>query len=215
MAVKYRYFIYVYRNKKKHKLVHKAATKKTIMDAWDEVTKEKKPVYTAEVFSGTTCNIELVLVFPNFKGSTPLYKKDELGRNIIVTYEDPKFRIKKIIPYWYEELIYDYRIKKRIRFHELMESLYKINEISQIFTLNNKIAVQTDDEIIMYGNKNLPDTMRLFELIREDLIKKKRTNFIFVRDVSTVQRKMLYDMLEAKGWKRQELFKHHSYRKPH
>ena len=67
--------------------------------------------------------------------------------------------------------------------------------VGQIFTLNNKLFVQVDDEIFLFGNKNIKDTIRLFEIIREDVLKKKKTNFLFVRDVSTSQRKNLYKIL--------------------
>jgi hypothetical protein len=83
--------------------------------------------------------------------------------------------------------------------------------VGQIFTLNNKLFVQVDDEIFLFGNKNIKDATRLFEIVREDVLKKKKTNFLFVRDVTTSQRKNLYKILEEKGYKRTELFRHYSY----
>ena len=62
-----------------------------------------------------------------------------------------------------------------------------------------------------YGNKNIKDTERLFDLIREDLLNKKKNNFIFVKDINTNQRISLYNLLESKGFKRTELFRHYSY----
>jgi hypothetical protein len=125
--------------------------------------------------------------------------------------EDDKLRIKEIIPYWKEELIYDFQTKKRIRYHEMLSSIMEISEIGQIFTLNNKLFVQVEDDIRLYGNKNIADAERLFGLVREDLLKKKKGNFIFVKDVTTAQRKLLYTLLESKGFKRTELFRHYSY----
>jgi hypothetical protein len=92
-----------------------------------------------------------------------------------------------------------------------MEHILKINEIAQIFTLNNKLFVQIEDNVKLFGNKNISDTERLFEIVKEELIKKKRSNFIFVKDITTHQRKLLYVLLEAKGFKRTELFRHYSY----
>ena len=93
----------------------------------------------------------------------------------------------------------------------MIEEILKVTEIGQVFTLNNKLFVKNDDNIKLYGNKNLKDAERLFELVREDLLKKKRGNFIFVKDVTTAQRKQLYTLLESKGFKRTELFRHYSY----
>jgi len=125
--------------------------------------------------------------------------------------EDDKLRIKEIIPYWKEELIYDFQNKKHIRYHEIFKEIMTITDISQIFTLNNKLFVQNENDIKLYGNKNLKDSERLFDLIREDLLNKKKSNFIFVKDINTHQRTLLYNLLESKGFKRTELFRHYSY----
>jgi hypothetical protein len=93
----------------------------------------------------------------------------------------------------------------------MLASIMEISEIGQIFTLNNKLFVQVEDDIRLYGNKNITDAERLFGLVREDLLKKKKGNFIFVKDVTTAQRKSLYTLLESKGFKRTELFRHYSY----
>ncbi len=93
----------------------------------------------------------------------------------------------------------------------MMEYILTVKDIAQVFTLNNKIFVQVDNDVRMFGNKNIDDSIRLFNIIREDLLKRKRNNFIFVKDVTTHQRRMLYDLLVAKGYKRTELFRHYSY----
>jgi hypothetical protein len=108
-------------------------------------------------------------------------------------------------------LIYDYTTKKRIRYHEVINKILPVTEIAQIFTLNKNLFVQIENDVKMFGNKNISDAERLFELVKEDLIKKKRGNFIFVKDVTTHQRKLLYSLLESKGFKRSELFRHYSY----
>jgi hypothetical protein len=134
-----------------------------------------------------------------------------LGRNEEVKLSNENERVKEIIPYWIEELIYDFDNKKRIRYHEMMEYILTVKDIAQVFTLNNKIFVQVDNDVRMFGNKNIDDSIRLFNIIREDLLKRKKNNFIFVKDVTTHQRRMLYDLLVAKGYKRTELFRHYSY----
>ena len=154
----------------------------------------------------------MALLYPNNRWAVKTYGKDELGRNLELTVNyNEKQRIKEIIPYWEEELIYDFNEKKKIRYHELLDILLSVEDISQIFTLNNKILLQIEDTFRMFGNKNIDDALRLFELIKEDILKKKRGNFFFVKDITTHQRKLLYDMLESKGFKRTELFRHYSY----
>jgi hypothetical protein len=185
----------------------------TVYDYWREFKTEKKPRYVKQ--QGGKRNRELIfelgLIFPYNRWTTQVWVKDSLGRNEEAKIEDGKFRIKEIVPYWEEELVYDYSIKKRIRYHEMMEYIESVTEIAQIFTLNNKLFVQVEEDVRLFGNKNIKDADRLLELVKEDLLKKKRGNFIFVRDVTTHQRTMLYNLLESKGFKRQELFRHYSY----
>jgi hypothetical protein len=92
-----------------------------------------------------------------------------------------------------------------------MEYILSVKEIAQIFTLNKNLFVQVEEEIKMFGNKNINDSERLFEIVKEDLIKRKKGNFIFVKDITTHQRTILYNLLESKGFKRSQLFKHYSY----
>jgi len=149
-----------------------------VYDYWHEYKTEKKPrfVKTQNRKRNNEVVYELALIFPNNRWATKTFVKDSLGRLIEAKYEDDKFRIKEIIPYWKEELIYDLQKKTRVRYHEILEQIMSINEIGQIFTLNNKLFV-----------------------------------LIFVKDVSTAQRKILYQLLESKGFKKSELFRHYSY----
>jgi hypothetical protein len=208
-----KYFIVLFCNKKKVKILYKCMKRTTVYEYWREFKTEKKPRYVKQ--QGGKRNRELVyelgLIFPNNRWATQVWVKDSLGRNEPAIMDGDKFRIKEIVPYWEEELIYDYSIKKRIRYHQMMEYIESVTEIAQIFTLNNKLFVQVEEDVRLFGNKNIKDADRLLELVKEDLLKKKRGNFIFVRDVTTHQRTLLYNLLESKGFKRQELFRHYSY----
>ena len=112
---------------------------------------------------------------------------------------------------WEEERVFDFQIKKHIKYNQLLSNILEVTDICQVFTLNNKLFVQIENDVRVYGNKNLHDTDRLFDIVREDLQNKKRKNFLFIKDVSTYQRKQLYDFLITKGFSRKELFRHYSY----
>ena len=208
-----KYFIVLFCNKKRVKILYRCQKKNTVYEYWHEYKTENKPRFTKTQNRKRNVDAiyELALIFPNNRWATKTYVKDSLGRLVEAKYEDDKFRIKEIIPYWKEELIYDFQKKNRVRYHEILEQIISINEVGQIFTLNNKLFVQNDDNILLFGNKNIRDSKRLFELIREDVLKKNKGNFIFVKDVTTAQRKLLYQLLESKGFKRSELFRHYSY----
>jgi hypothetical protein len=196
--------------------MHKCAKRTTINEYWREYRTQRKPLYCAENRgrARTKLNFELVLIYPMnrwAKGDT-IYRKNELGQNVEVEIEGNKeYRIKEILPWWEQEKIYDFQQKKHIYFDEFFDIIVKITEAAQIFTLNNKIFVQIDDDVTVYKNKNLNDTSRLFEILQTELLYKKRKNFMFVRDVTKNQRKILYNLLEPKGFSRNELFRHYSY----
>lgn len=208
-----KYFIVLFCNKKRVKILYRCMKRTTITEYWHEFKTQKKPEFVK--IQGGKRNqeqiFELALVFPKNRWVTATYVKDSLGRNQPATIEDDKFRIKEIIPYWKEELIYDFQKKKRIRYHEMMEQILKIGDVAQIFTLNKNIFVQVENDIKLFGNKNLKDSERLFEIVKSDLLKRKKGNFIFVKDITTHQRRLLYELLESKGYKRSELFRHYSY----
>jgi hypothetical protein len=215
-----KYFIILFCNKKKLRILYKCQKKNTVYDYWQEFKTQQRPPFIK--LQGGKRKRELVfelgLIFPNNKWSKPTYIRDELGRNMkaeLISIETPsineKFRIKEIIPYWDEEKIYDFNSKKRIRYHEMMEIILKVEDIAQIFTLNNKLFLQVENDIRLFGNKNIADTDRLFEIVREDINKRGKGNFIFVKDITTYQRSNLYTLLESKGYKRTELFRHYSY----
>lgn len=209
-----KYFIVLFCDDKRDKILYRSKTKETIIEKWRECKTQKKPKFLKLYDKKRNHQpiYRLALIFPNHVQAKKVYIKDELGRNKEVHLDDDKIRVKEIIPYWKEERIFDHQIKKHIRYHEMMEKyFYDVREISQIFTLNNKLFLQTDNEIKLFGNKNIHDAERLFEIVREDLLSKRRGNFIFVKDVSTAQRKNLYILLEGMGYKRTELFRHYSY----
>lgn len=208
-----KYFIVLFCNKKRVKILYRCMQRSTAYEYWREYKTERKPPFVK--MQGGKRNQELVfelaLIFPNNRWATTTWVKDSLGRNEPAIIEGGKHRIKEIVPYWQEELIYDLNSKKRIRYHQMMEHILPITEIAQIFTLNNKLFVQVDNDVRMFGNKNINDANRLFEIVKEDLIKRKRGNFFFVKDITTHQRSLLYKLLEEKGFNRRELFRHYSY----
>ncbi len=208
-----KYFIVLFCNKKRIKVFNRSMKRTTIYEHWYEYKTEKKPRFVQLQITkrNQEAVYELALIFTNNRWAKKTYVRDSLGRLVEAKIEDDKFRIKEIIPYWKEELIYDFQKKSRLRYHQILEQILSMTGVGQIFTLNNKLFVQVDDEIFLFGNKNIKDATRSFEIVREDVLKKKKTNFLFVRDVTTSQRKNLYKILEEKGYKRTELFRHYSY----
>jgi hypothetical protein len=201
---------------KRKKIFNQCNKRTTINEHWREYKTQKKPLYCAENRGRSRAKLEfeLALIYPKTRWSKDdvLYRRNDLGQNISVDIVNTdKFRIKELLPWWEEEKIYDFQQKKHIFFNEMFDIIIKMTESAQIFTLNNKIFVQIDDDITVYKNKNLNDTSRLFDILKTEILNKKRKNFMFVRDVTSYQRKMLYKLLIDKGFGKNELFRHYSY----
>ena len=209
-----KYSIVLFCNKKRVSVLYSCMKRTTVYEYWREFKTQVRPRYTKQQTGKRNNNellFELALIFPNNRWATAIWVKDSLGRNQEAKIDNDKFRIKEIIPYWKEELIYDFNSKKRIRYHQMLEYILSITDITQIFTLNKNLFIQTDNDVRLYGNKNKQDAERLIELIREDIVSKKRGNFFFVKDITTHQRSLLYKLLESKGFNKNDLFRHYSY----
>ena len=129
-----KYFIVLFCNKKRVKILYRCMKRTTITEYWHEFKTEKKPSFI-KLQGGKRKQeqiFELGLVFPNNRWANKTYVKDSLGRNIEAKIEDGSYRIKEMVPYWKEELIYDFQTKKRIRYHEMMNQVSKISEIAHI-----------------------------------------------------------------------------------
>lgn len=207
-----RYMILLYCNKKLKRVYHNTMRKCDITEKWNELKTQVKPPYIRlENNRGKERIYELVLIYPADKRSKPVYSRDSLGRTKEAKINSVKHRIREVIPYWVEETIYDYETKKQLRYYQLIDILKNVTEISQIFKLNNKIVLQIDDYFRVFGNKNVNDCDRLFDLIREDLLNQGHGNFLFVKDIVTDQRRRLYELLMSKGFSKQILYRHYSY----
>jgi len=176
-----KYFIVLFCNKKRIKVFNRSMKRTTIYEHWYEYKTEKKPRFVQ--LQITKRNQEAVYELALIFTNNRWAKKTYV-RDSLGRLVEAKIEDDKIL---------------------------SMTGVGQIFTLNNKLFVQVDDEIFLFGNKNIKDATRLFEIVREDVLKKKKTNFLFVRDVTTSQRKNLYKILEEKGYKRTELFRHYSY----
>jgi len=209
-----KYSIVLFCNKKRVRVLYSCMKRTTVYEYWREFRTQLKPRFTKQQ-TGSRKNkdliYELALIFPNNRWATDVWVKDSLGRNQKAKIENDKYRIKEIIPYWKEELVYDYNTKKRIRYNQVLDYIMTINDVAQIFTLNKNLFVQIENDVRLFGNKNKNDALRLLELLREDLLIKKRGNFFFVKDITTHQRRLLYKLLESKGFNKNDLFRHYSY----
>lgn len=209
-----KYSIYLFKNRKPRKLLFSSDVKSDVIKEFDDILSTNESVPYEIKFQGKRNSgpiYELALVFPVSSHSNPFILINDLGQSEVINFPDKKFKINKLKPFKMEEKIYDYKNKKRISFDETLSIIRKIKTVSLFFSLNKNIFIQTDDTIRFFGNKNISDCDRLFNILKEILINDGRDNFLFTKDINTQQRKRLYTQIEELGYKRSELFRHYSY----
>ena len=90
---------------------------------------------------------------------------------------------------------------------EFFKKHFNDKELKNVFTINNKIVVQKDEQTSIYSLKNIEESKRLLMLLQDEFIKLKRADAIFVKDIDTTQRKYLYEHLEKLGIDKKKLYR--------
>jgi len=79
--------------------------------------------------------------------------------------------------------------------------------LKSIFTLHNKICIQIDEDVSIFSLKDKNESDRLLESLQTYFIDNSRVDAIFVRDISSAQRKWIYKVLEDKGFDKKRLYR--------
>lgn len=202
------FIIVLFKNKKKKKIIKGYATEKNANLKFDDLISKNNVEFPMLFENSESCNYEIALLSKVDDYQTPLFKSDEIGRNVNIFIEgDSDYVIKRINNYFIEELIFDWQTDKRITFNELIKTYIPKNELKIISKLNNKIVVQTNENFTLFTLKNEEDSERLLETLESYFIKNGRNDCIFVKDLNTVHRKWLYDVLEKHGFNRKKLYR--------
>lgn len=121
--------------------------------------------------------------------------------------DDSDYVIKDIKSYKIEEKIFDWQTNKRISFDSLISKYCIKKEMKSISTLNNKLVIQINDIFNVFSLKNIQDSHRLLETMEQYFRDNDRNDSIFVKDVSTPQRKWMYDLLVKNGFDKNKLYR--------
>ena len=159
------------------------------------------------VENATPVNYEIGLLTNTTNVQKSLFITDDLGRNNPVNLENPNYVFLDLKKYSVEETIFDWQTQNKISFDELVSVYCNNIELKNIFTLHNKICIQLDSDISLFSLKDKTDSERLLNVIEEYFYNNKRLDAIFVRDVSSAQRKWLYNLLVQKGYDKKRLYR--------
>lgn len=205
-----KYKIVLFRNGERVKCFFSSNRLDSVQGKYNELISEKKPKFIVEYLSRKKVRFELGIVTTEDVGND-IYLKDDIGRTKAVGVSGDEYNMLKLIPYWREEFIYNHQTQSKVSYCEVIDTYLPTDGFKQVFTINNKLVIQNDNEFKMFSLKTVSDAARLIDLIEFDLLDEIRVDCLFVRDTNTVQRKQLYTLLESAGYNRAFLRKQYTY----
>jgi len=168
-------------------------------------------LFPVEYENAEYCTHELGILTTQRDFQLPLFYTDEFGRNEKVFLDgESHYTFIDIKPYELEEKIYDWQTDSKIDMQKLIYDYCPSKQMKSISTLNNKIIIQIEEDFKVFSLKNIDDAQRALKTMEKYYIRKGRRDAIFVRDISTTQRKWLYDVLEKNGFDRKKLYRQHT-----
>lgn len=202
------YIIVIFKNKIKKKIINKFKTEKRASEFYNSLLlKSNDVLFDKQYENGFKCEYKIALLEKNLKNKTPLFLKDEYGRQNKIELEDNDYSITKISDYRIEEEFVDYNTNKKLNSSKFIKKYLDGSGLKLVSKLNNKIIVQNDDDLKLFTLKNDDDCLRLIETLSDLFITKNRMDCMFVKDSSTTQRKYLYDLLVERGYSKDYLFR--------
>jgi hypothetical protein len=198
------FHIIVFKNNKKKKKLKSFVRENLAVDYYNKLIKKSNDIIFAKKYeSGYECKFNIAIITDKFI-EDKIYHTDEYGRNKTIDSKiDDLNYIYRISPYNFEEDIFDVQENKRITLSEFESSYLKKDKVYMVSKLKNKFILQDDDNFKLFSLKNESDSDRLMDLFQEI---KLGTKLIVVKDVSSPQRKYLYNMLVERGYNKKFLY---------
>lgn len=203
-----RYLVVLFKNKVRKKIIKKFSNYKNSLSFFEtEVTKSDMVIFE-KIFENTKeVSLQIGLVEIGKNNHEPFYFNDEYGRNVKIVFEEEGFNLMKLKPFKVEEKIHDLQQNKKIFVSDLISRYLKGSDIKMIFSLNNKIVIQKDDDFKLFSLKNETESERLVQCLSNHFFKNKRTDLIVVPCSSKAQKKYLFDLLTNHGIDKKILYR--------
>ncbi len=171
------------------------------------IKKSNEIIFDKKFESGKECRFHIALITNKFIDGN-IHYLDEFGRNITISPKiDDTNYIQTIKTYRVEELIYDVKNDTRISVNDFFKQYVKKDKIYMVSQLKNKFILQNDEDYKLFSLKNSEDCDRLLEVFAT---LRDKGSMIIVKDISTVQRKYLYNLLIERGFNKKFLYTSHT-----
>jgi hypothetical protein len=202
------YLIVLFEDKVRKKILKKYITFKKAKQYFDKCLSDSNNViFKKNISNGCEINFEIGLVELSSKQLIPVYITDEIGRNIKVSLENDGMTLISISKYNIEESLYDVQTNSKIDTLDFIRKYLKKDNIKMVSSLHNKIIIQNEDNINLFSLKNSSEANRFLDCISSYFFKIKRGDCIFVKDVSSAQKKYLINLLSNSGYDKKMLYR--------
>ncbi len=190
------YIVVLFKNKKRKKIIKSFVRKNVAELYFKKLCEQSDQVkFNVEVENSLDVTYEVGLLSKTIDTQFQLFSQDS------------DLQIIKIHKYRIPEKLQDWSTNKRITYDEFFKKHFTNKDLKNVFTINNKIVIQKDDETSIYSLKNVDESQRLLMLLQDEFISLKRADAIFVKDMDTIQRKYLYEHLEKLGIDKKRLYR--------
>jgi hypothetical protein len=209
------YLVVLFKNKERKKIINRFKTFDRAESFYNKMMEENKSViFETKVENARPCDYELCLLKKQDGNFEKLFVKDDFGRQILVDLDDPEYKIMRVSKYKVPEKIFDVNQNRKITTEEFIKKYLPKNTIKLISRLNNKVAVQNDDNVKLFSLKDEDESRRFLENLNDYLIDNGRGDAIIVIETSKAQKKYLYDILFGMGFSKQSLYRRSTTYKP-
>jgi hypothetical protein len=203
------YFIVLFKDKKKKRIINKFITKKKAIIAYNKLMKKSDEVFFEKrIQNAKECTFELGLISSIRELDTPTYLKDELGRNqrVYIDNETNMFFV-DIKPYRVEEKLFDIAQNKKITIKEFDKKYLSVTGLKIICILNHKIVLQNDTKFNLFSLKDEDEALRFLDSLTLYLGNTNNLSCMILKSRSATQKKYLYDLLINNGFEASVLYR--------
>jgi hypothetical protein len=202
------YLIVLFENKVRKKILKKYITFKNAKQFFDKcLAGSDNVIFKKNISNGYEVYFEIGLVELSSKQLIPVYITDEIGRNIKVSLENDGMTLISIFQYNIEESLFDLQTNSKLDTVDFIKKYLKKDNIKMVSSLHNKIIIQNEDKINLFSLKNSSEANRFLDSISSYFFKIKRGDCIFVKDVSSAQKKYLINLLSNSGYDKKMLYR--------
>jgi hypothetical protein len=202
------YTIILFKNKERYKIIKNYKTYKNALPFFNSKVKESNDVvFDVQTENGRDVNYEISLIEKTSEKLFPIYRTDEMGRNIPVQLNDPNYAILKIEKYNIPEKVFHISKKQKISSEKLINTYLKGDSLKLVSKLNNKIIIQDEDIYNLFSLKSIYDADRFLINLEKYMISNNKSNCLIVKDSSREQKKYLYEILTNLGYNKSMLYR--------